>query len=247
MTDTVHLLKDSARQTADRMISLIYPLRCPVCDRPVRPYGEDICLPCMKRLKALKPPFCERCGKKISAPSGICTDCSRNDHIFTRCRSAFEYDTVRAAIYRFKYLGRREYAHVFAEMTHRILADYLAGIRPDAITFVPLSREKERTRGYNQARDYAGELSKLMNIPLLDDALIRVRNTAPMKLLTPQERLKNLKNAFKSGQNVVKSKSILLVDDIYTTGATMDECARVLFDAGANKVYCVTLASGKGV
>ena len=91
MTDTVHLLKDSARQTADRMISLIYPLRCPVCDRPVRPYGEDICLPCMKRLKALKPPFCERCGKKISAPSGICTDCSRNDHLlcieFEKCAS----------------------------------------------------------------------------------------------------------------------------------------------------------------
>ena len=247
MTGTVHLLKDSARQTAARMISLIYPLRCPVCDRPVRPYGEDICLACMKKLKALKQPFCEKCGKKISKPTGICMDCSRREHTFTRCRSAFEYDTVRASIYRFKYLGRREYSKVFAEMTDRILADYLYGVRPDAIVPVPLSREKERTRGYNQARAYAGELSKLMNIPLLDDALIRVRNTAPMKLLPPPERAKNLKNAFKSGQNVVKSKSILLVDDIYTTGATMDECAKVLFEAGADKVYCVALASGKGV
>ena len=68
-----------------------------------------------------------------------------------------------------------------------------------------------------------------------------------MKLLSPAQRQKNLKNAFKSGQNVVKSKSILLVDDIYTTGATMDACAKVLFDAGADSVYCIALASGKGV
>ena len=247
MTGTALLLKDSMLQTADKFLSLVYPLRCPVCDRPVRPFGREICLPCLMKLKGLKEPFCEKCGKKISGPGYICADCGRVSHVFNRCRSAFEYDAVRSAIYRFKYLGRREYARVFAGMTAKILADYLAGIKPDAIVAVPLSREKERLRGYNQAEVYAAELSKLMDIPLLDDALIRVRNTSPMKLLAPSERLKNLKNAFTSGQNVVKSKSILLVDDIYTTGATMDACARVLFDAGACSVYCVALASGKGV
>ena len=247
MTDTVRLLTGFMRQTADRLITLIYPLRCPVCDRPVRPFGCEICSDCLGKLKGLKSPFCEKCGKSISGQGYIFADCGRVHHVFDRCRSAFEYDTVKAAVYRFKYLGRREYAHGFAVMTQKILADYLGGIKPDAIVPVPLSGQKERMRGYNQAGEYARELSKLLDIPLLDDALVRVRNTAPMKLLTPQERLKNLKNAFKSGQNVVKSKSILLVDDIYTTGATMDACAKVLFDAGADSVYCIALASGKGV
>ncbi len=232
---------------AARIITLIYPSRCPVCDRPVRPSTEKICLPCLKSLKAARFPYCEKCGKKVSDGVRICHDCSNLEHSFARCRSAFEYGTVRNALYRFKYFGRREYAQVFAEMTARILGDYIAGAKPDAIAFVPLSAGKENKRGYNQARDYACELSKVLGIPLLTDSLRRVRNTIPLKLLSPSARRKNLKNAFKSGQNVVKSLRILLIDDIYTTGATMDECSRVLLDAGAETVYCIALASGEGV
>ncbi len=232
---------------ADKAISLVFPLRCPVCDRPVWPPGEKICLGCLKKLKAVTPPVCEKCGKKIRLSEGLCEDCRKTAHVFYRSRGVFEYKCVREALYRFKYLGRREYAAVFAEMTADILKEYIAFSRPDVIVAVPLSAEKENKRGYNQSYDYAMELSKVTGIPALKDAVRRVKNTAPMKLLSPEERRKNLKNAFKSGQNVVKSLCILLVDDIYTTGATMDECAQVLLDMGAQRVYCITLASGEGV
>ncbi|MBP5553774.1 MAG: ComF family protein [Lachnospiraceae bacterium] len=246
MTDTLLLHKGFLKRAGCRAIDLIYPVRCPVCD-DAAPRGETICLSCMKSLKALKYPWCEKCGKKLNSGTGICGDCQKTKHRFERCRSVFEYPCVRDAVYRFKYLGRREYAYFFAESSVKILGDYLAMVRPDIITAVPLSAEKMLKRGYNQAGDYASELSKRTNIPFCPDAIKRIRNTAPMKLLSPAERQKNLKNAFKSVQNVVKSKRILLIDDIYTTGATMDECASVLLEAGAESVYCMTLASGAGI
>lgn len=246
MTDTHLLPKDFLKRAGAGIIELVYPRRCPVCDEPA-PYGEKICLSCMRTLKALKQPWCEKCGKKLNTESGICKDCERRPHSFARCRSVFEYPCISSAIYRFKYLGRREYAPMFAESSLKVLGDYISIADPDMITCVPLSREKMLKRGYNQAGDYAKELSKLTDIPFCETAVKRVRNTAPMKLLSPAERQKNLKNAFKSGQNVVKSKRILLVDDIYTTGATMDACASVLLEAGAESVYCMTLASGAGI
>ncbi len=246
MTDTLLLLKDFLKRAGNKAIDLIYPVRCPVCDNAA-PYGKKICLDCMRSLKALRYPWCEKCGKKLNFGEGICGDCKRDEHYFARCRSVFEYPCISKAVYRFKYLGRREYAAFFAESSVKILGDYLGVIKPDAIACVPLSKEKMLKRGYNQAQDYAGELSKLTNIPFYPGALKRVRNTAPMKLLNPAQRQKNLKNALKSGQNVVKSKRILLIDDIYTTGATTDACAKVLLEAGAESVYCMTLASGAGI
>jgi ComF family protein len=246
MTDTLLLRKGFLKRAGARTIDLIYPVRCPVCD-DAAPGGEKICLNCMKMLKALKYPWCEKCGKKLDSDTGVCGDCRKTKHNFERCRSVFEYPCVKDAIYRFKYLGRREYAYFFAESSVKILRDYLAMACPDIITAVPLSDEKMFKRGYNQAGDYALELSKLLNIPFCPEAVKRVKNTAPMKLLSPAERQKNLKNAFKSGQSVVKLKRILLIDDIYTTGATMDECAGVLLEAGAESIYCMTLASGAGI
>ena len=228
------------------ILDLIYPARCPVCDNAA-PYGEKICLSCMKSLKALGYPWCEKCGKKLSSGTGICNDCKTREHSFERCRSVFEYPCISKAVYRFKYMGRREYASFFAESSVKVLGDYIALAEPDMIACVPLSDKKMLKRGYNQAGDYAKEISKLTDIPFCHSALKRVKNTAPMKLLSPSERQKNLKNAFKSGQNVVKSKRILLVDDIYTTGATMDACAKVLIEAGAESVFCMTLASGAGI
>ena len=246
MTDTLLLLKDFLKYAGSKVIDLVYPVRCPVCD-DAAPHGMKICPSCMKSLKALKYPWCEKCGKKLQSGTGICNDCNVRSHSFARCRGVFEYPCISSAIYRFKYLGRREYSYFFAESSVRGLKDYLAVAKPDIITAVPLSKGKMLKRGYNQAGDYAAELSKRINIPFCPDALKRVRNTAPMKLLSPSERQKNLKNAFKSGQNVVKSKRILLIDDIYTTGTTMDECAKVLLEAGAESVYCMTLASGAGI
>ena len=165
MTDTLLLLKDLLKRAAAKAVDLVYPARCPVCDNAA-PYGEKICLDCLRSLKALRYPWCEKCGKKLNFGEGICGDCKRNEHSFVRCRSVFEYPCISNPVYRFKYLGRREYAAFFAESSVKILGDYLAMTKPDAIVCVPLSKRKMLKRGYNQAEDYAGEVSKLTNIPL---------------------------------------------------------------------------------
>ena len=247
MKDTAHFPKGFLKRSADRILMLIYPSRCPVCDRPVRPYTGLICMPCLKTLKANEYPWCEKCGKKVLTAQRICHDCTERGHSFERCRSALEYRCISKAVYRFKYMGRREYSKAFAKMSIAVLGDYIYGIKPDVIVPVPISSKRMFKRGYNQAYEYAKELSGITGIPVYDDAVRRIKDTRPMKLLTPKERQKNLKNAFLCGKNVVKSKSILLVDDIYTTGSTLDAVSEVLLGAGAEKVYGLTLSSGTGV
>ncbi len=246
MTGSV-LLQKGLKKPFLKITRFLYPTRCPICDDPAWPTDRGICFSCMKKLKANAGFFCEKCGKKLTPGDGLCNDCKTKGHVFERCRSAFEYDGISESLYRFKYLGRREYAKVYAGLSVEVLRDYLTIIKPDVITPVPLSREKENKRGYNQALDLCVALSAETGIPVLPDTVRRVKNTAPMKLLSPSERQKNLKNAFKSGENVVKSKRVLLVDDIYTTGATMDACAEILYGEGADSVYCLTISSGAGI
>ena len=247
MKDFLLLPKGFLKRALTNVLTLLYPSRCPVCDRPVWPPGERICLSCLKSLKPINDPFCEKCGKKVNAGIRFCTDCGKVKHAFVRSRGAFEYGPLSKAMYRYKYLGRREYADIFADLTYSQLADYIHGVRPDIIAAVPVSKKKLLKRGYNQAAEVAKRLAGLSGIPFESGALCRVRDTSPMKLLSPSERQKNLKNAFTGGQNVVKSKRILLVDDIYTTGSTMDECSRALLEAGAESVYGLSIASGTGV
>ena len=247
MKDFLLLPKGFFRRVLSSCVSLLYPHRCPVCDRTVWPPSEKICLSCLKTLKPIDHPFCEKCGKKVNAGIRICSDCGRREHAFVRSRGAFGYAELSRGMYRYKYLGRREYADVYAELTYSQLSDCIHGCSPDIIAAVPVSKKRLLKRGYNQAGEFAKGLSELSGIPFAKGALLRVRDTAPMKLLSPSERQKNLKNAFISNANVVKSKRVLLVDDIYTTGSTMDACSKALFDAGAENVFCMTVASGTGV
>ena len=121
-------------------------------------------------------------------------------------------------------------------------------MRPDVIVPVPLYGGKLRKRGYNQAACLARALGRSLELPVDEKLVKRVRNTAPMKHLNPTERQNNLKKAFIIGRNDVKLYDrIILVDDIYTTGTTLDEIAALLKEHGVSKVYCVTLACGSGV
>lgn len=116
----------------------------------------------------------------------------------------------------------------------------------DVIMPVPMYKGKERVRGYNQAALLAGGLGRRMGVAVDCTGLVRVRKTRPMKELNDVERFHNLENAFKIRPNVIKYNHILLVDDIYTTGATIDACTAVLKAAGAKKVYYVSLCIGNG-
>ncbi|MCR5478087.1 MAG: ComF family protein [Lachnospiraceae bacterium] len=224
------------------LLQLLYPRRCPVCDGIASPFGETVCAECMPVLKPVAAPRCIRCGRGLSSEQALCDACRSGAHLFAGGRSLFAYRSAAPSLYRFKYAGRREYARFYGEEAAYCLGDEIRSWEPDLLVPVPLHPKRRKKRGYNQAAEFAKELSGQLGIPVSENALKRTRNTAPMKLLSPAQRQNNLKKAFIVPGNDVKSKKVLVVDDIYTTGATIDEAARALLEAGAAKVLFVTIA-----
>lgn len=231
---------------------LFYPSRCMVCQGVLSPrekkYG--LCSQCKKKVSVIKEPFCLKCGKKLFDDTlEYCEDCeeSRFGRFFSEGRGVYLYDGVmREVMYRFKYKNRRYYAAYFARQASRLYHRWISDIRPDLILPVPMYRGKMKKRGYDQAECFAKALSRVFDIPNGGGILSRTRSTLPQKGLSGAARRLNLKNAFHIRGNLVQSKSILLVDDIYTTGATVDAAAEALRDAGAAEVHCMYICVGNG-
>lgn len=196
----------------------------------------------------MKDPQCLRCGKMLEdAEEEYCEDCRRIPKSFCRGFPAYLYvGGIQKAIYAFKYHNQRDYAAFFAARMHEQVGEAVCRLKVDGLVPVPVHAAKKRKRGYNQAELLAIELGKCWNIPVFTDCLIREKDTAPQKELNDLQRMHNLKNAFKSGTNAVKLNKVLLVDDIYTTGATVEACSRVLTDMGVETVYYTSIAIGKG-
>lgn len=230
------------------LLDLLYPRRCPVCDRAVKPFGSLICKACENKFVYIEEPYCMKCGKKLREEEReYCGDCMRHKHLFDRGRALFEYKSIADSIYRFKYKGRQEYAAYYAECMAEKLGGWLAECHPDALVPVPIHRSKYRARGYNQAEVLARELHRITEIPIEADLIKRSRKTVPMKDLSASERQNNLKKAFKICRNDVKLNTIVIIDDIYTTGSTIDAMSYELKRAGIKHIYFLTLSIGKGL
>ena len=230
------------------VISILYPRRCPVCDDIVKRKEGLIHDCCKKLIKPAGKIICLKCGKPIAdSEKEYCPDCSKTRHYFDRGFGVFRYRCVSGSIYRFKYSGRREYADFYAEAAMESIGRSMRGMHADAIIPVPMYPGKQRRRGYNQAEVFAKALGKRLMVPVRGDVVTRVRDTVPMKLLDSSERRTNLKKAFNIAENDVKFKCIILIDDIYTTGSTMDELAREFRRHGVERIFFVTLAIGQVV
>lgn len=230
------------------LIELLFPRRCPICDRPVDKMGSDICKKCQPKIRYVESPYCLKCGKSLKDDTKeYCQDCENATHIFDRGRALYEYEGVKKAIYRFKYEGRQEYAAFFGRQLAKKLSTEILNWKVDAILPVPLHKDRLKKRGYNQASLLAKELGKALKIPVNEEILYRKKATVPQKQLNVKERQNNLKNAFKIRQNDVKLKTVIVVDDIYTTGSTMNAIAQCLKDEGVEKVFFVSLAVGRGI
>lgn len=227
---------------------LLFPRRCPVCQEAVEERGERICMICRTKLPYIKGHFCAKCGKPLLLKEQeYCQDCTRKPHRFERGRAPFVYDAVmRESIAGYKYGGRREYAAFYAEEILRRCAKDLIQWRAEALIPIPLHPSRRRRRGFNQAELLARELSKRSGIPADAGVLIRRKKTRAQKELNDQERLTNLKDAFSVRKGSVPYQNIILIDDIYTTGSTMDAASRVLKENGAKNVYFVCICVGNG-
>jgi ComF family protein len=234
------------RRAAELLGDLLFPRRCPVCDRPVKPYGALICDECRDQLHPIDGPVCAKCGKPLEDPyAEYCADCRRLRHRYIRGCAVYTYHSISGAIYRFKFEGRAEYADFFGTVMAEKIREEFRNEPPDLIIPVPSSAERLRERGYNQAALLAEKISDLCGIPCRSDCLLRVKNTPFLRSLNALERQKKLKNAFIVPGSDVKSMRIMLTDDIYTTGSTIDACADQLLQAGAASVYFCTLAIGE--
>ena len=224
----------------------IYPkhIKCIFC-------GEDLeflnsfnsCEECLKRLPIIQKDFCVRCGGKLEDEQiGVCFNCKRNNFNFDLARSVFVYaDEIVTLIHKFKFGSGKYLAEPIAYYMYNKLTTLNWNI--DLISFVPMFPKREKIRGYNQARELANEIGKLSSIPVVN-LFEKIVDTNEQAKLDANSRRKNLKGAFKLASTDFKDKNILIVDDIYTTGATTNELAHLL-KGKANKIFVLTFAHTK--
>jgi len=234
------------KKIKEAIISFFFPKRCAGCDCVIS-VGKDVCEECDRKIRMLTGSVCMICGKRVKDDKVYCFDCNRRHHEFIQNIALFEYSDIRESLYRFKYNGRAEYAEYYAQKAYELHGKRIALWNADAIVPVPLHSTRFRKRGYNQAEEFAWRLSVFTGIPVYGKSLKRVKKTKPLKLLSLSQRQNNLKKAFLFMQNDVKLNTIILVDDIYTTGATLDAAAKVCMEGGVAQIYTMTIAAGKGL
>lgn len=226
-----------------KILDYLYPPRCPVCDRIC---GKGICDPCRQKLVYIKEDFCLKCGKPLSdSRQEYCADCRKRKHAYLQGRALFSYQgVIRKSLYRLKYANKREYAHYYGEEMAKHLGKWILQKKITKIVPIPLHPARKRQRGYNQAALLARSIGLSMDIPVDEHLLYRVKKTVPQKELTGQERKVNLNGAFAVRRSIRPGERILLVDDIYTTGSTVDAAAECLMRAGSSRIYVITTAIG---
>jgi competence protein ComFC len=231
-------------------LGFFYPEICQLCGIE-RAAARDgfVCAHCWRQARFIRPPFCERCGLPFAGDittSFECANCREMDLHFRSARSAVvARGVVLEAIHRFKYQRHLWFEHFLAGLFLREAVPALRGQDWDLIAPVPLHPVKQREREFNQAGCLATHLSAALQIPLNEKLLRRVIPTATQTLLTRQQRTANMRGAFALRPGArLNGERVILVDDVFTTGATTSACARVLLDAGADDVCVWTVARG---
>lgn len=233
-------------------MQLLYPDRCPGCGRVWE--GGKMCTDCLPRVEFAEEPLCFCCGKPLECEEEeYCGDCRRYAHSFTCGRGAFLYkDPVKESIHKIKYQNKREYLDYYGRVMAQRLGNDIAKWDPEVLIPVPMHPAAKRKRGYNQSECLAWVLEKELGISVFADVVKKVQKTRNQKELSPQMRRKNLSGAFAinpdflTAEGEIPWKRILVVDDVYTTGSTVDAMADVLKTYGAADVYFAVICIGKG-
>ncbi len=226
------------------LAELCFPPYCLYCKAPLPQSVLLFCPDCLHEIKFLEEPLCPCCGIMYqTGENHLCSVCLRKKWNFTRARAAVIYnDTVAKALFSLKYGGRRAALKTFQKMMeHSSVCSPLADA--DYIIPVPLHVNRLRHRGFNQALLLANAFFPDRKHAIKKDTLVRIKDTIPQTGLNGVHRRKNMRNAFavRNSQSLM-GKNVLLVDDVFTTGTTVDECAGVLLDAGAGQVDVLTFA-----
>ncbi|MFH1662807.1 MAG: ComF family protein [Chloroflexota bacterium] len=224
----------SLRRTA---LDLLFPCRCLGCDRE----GSLLCPSCRQKLPAITSSICPRCGMP-QTNSVLCPACSSHKHDVDGIRSLFRFEgIIRQAIHQLKYKNLR----AIVEPLAGLLGNYLTThpIPGEALVPVPLHRRRLKERGYNQSELLARELGKIVKLPVIADCITRNKHTpAQARATSVGERRRNVANVFTCRNHSLQNKKIILIDDVATSGATLNACAATLKAAGAVSVWGLTIA-----
>ncbi len=231
------------------IINLFYPPVCHVCDKKMAEEGKALCGDCIKRIRVRKPPFCLKCGKSFG--NGIedkitCLDCRTGKLYYDKAFSALYYEeNLKKVILILKYGKITSLAGELSDIMSRCVGEKFPAMDTDLVLSIPMHPLRLLKREINASHILAREVAKKLCIPYSDRVLKKTSNTGEQSKLKRNERLKNLKGSFavrKEKVGDIAGKNLLIVDDLFTTGATVNECSRVLKKAGSGKIKVLTLA-----
>jgi len=218
-------------------VDSFFPRRCVGCGKA----GKFLCPDCLRKLPRLVAPLCPKCGRP-QASGIVCPSCRQRQIEIDGIRSLFRFDEViRKAIHQLKYRNLKAISPCLSEL----LADYLRSnsLPGEALVSVPLHPRRLRERGYNQSSLLARDLASRIELPVFEDCLIRVKQAGPQaRAADVEERRRNVADAFVCREEKVDGKQIILIDDVCTSGATLESCAVALKNKGAMSVWGLTLA-----
>lgn len=226
-----------------RLLNILFPSSCPLCHNPSKDRRTaPICGDCWKNALQYRGPICLKCGIPLpSAESVTCHNCIKVEPSFDFARSfGVHAGVLKTAVNLLKFGGIRRYGSL---LSGKIMEMDLPAV--DLLLPVPLHHKRLRQREFNQSALIGNHVARRLGVPLSVHALIRNRHTIPQIGLNAKERRKNIRNAFTViDADMVREKRVLLIDDVFTTGATVRECAKVLKKAGAQHVFVITLTHG---
>lgn len=242
-------MKRAWRTTAARWLDMLYPRGCAGCGGPAADGEGFLCWNCLAVIPFVRLPFCARCGDPIEGRvdhAYTCYTCTAEEIHFERARSAVRYRGVAQQLLRaYKYDEALWLQPDLDRLLSGCVEAQFTDLEADAVVAVPLYAARERERGFNQAGLLAASLARGLRKPFLPGCLRRARPTPTQTHLTAPQRAANVKGAFEVRKpQWIEGQRLLLVDDVMTTGATVNECARVLKERGASRVYVATLARG---
>ncbi|MDO5539815.1 MAG: ComF family protein [Eubacteriales bacterium] len=227
------------------LLDLLFPRRCPFCGS----ISDGTCEKCRKKVIQIEHPFCYRCGRPLKREDEeLCDDCRKHNHYFCQGRALYPYEKeVRESVYAVKYQNKREYLEYFSQDMAEKFQKEIQSWNPQVLIPIPMHIKARKMRGYNQAEILAEKLGEELDLPVCTRALCKIRHTANQKEMDYRQRRQNLKGAFDIDKKFLDEKGRLpwkravLVDDVYTTGSTLDEAAKTLLEHGAEAVYFVTI------
>lgn len=218
---------------------------CICCGREILDGTKfSICDECLNKMEIIKGKVCAKCGMPVAETATHCGECNKFHYVFDKNISYCFYDDISSSIIKqLKYSSKKYYAKYIAEMMTENLDNY-KGI--DFITFVPVNKTRLKFRGYNQAEEISKEISKMTKIPVVK-ALNKNDGGKNQAELSMKDRFENLKESFTKSEDAdkIKDKTVLLIDDVFTTGTTLNECSKVLKTAKPKLIYTMTFAKTK--